>query len=221
MKLTKETAIAINTIATLAVATSVVMAATFILFYYLNSSTGIKDAWSTIASFFGGFTTLTAAYIASKLFNDWRDEQAYLLAKELSLEIWTEFDSLYMELVASTDYYAQALQVNKYFKGSQKQYDIKKIKEEMRSHFYKINDQSLKCLLILEKFEEYTNFKFPRNHHENISSIMDIYDINKYKNHEEFALKEANVFSDYIDLHNQIKLDLKNYIALSKKSIND
>ncbi|MDO6646663.1 hypothetical protein [Acinetobacter guillouiae] len=75
MKPTKETTIAINTIATLAVATFVVMGATFILFYYLDSATGIKDAWSTIASFFGGFATLTAAYIASKLFNDWRFEK--------------------------------------------------------------------------------------------------------------------------------------------------
>lgn len=74
MKPTKETTIAINTIATLAVATFVVMGSTFILFYYLDSATGIKDAWSTIASFFGGFATLTAAYIASRLFNDWKEQ---------------------------------------------------------------------------------------------------------------------------------------------------
>lgn len=74
MKPTKETTIAINTIATLAVATFVVMGATFILFYYLDSATGIKDAWSTIAGFFGGFATLTAAYIASRLFNDWKEQ---------------------------------------------------------------------------------------------------------------------------------------------------
>ena len=93
-------------------------------------------------------------------------------------------------------------------------YDHKKIKEEMRGHFYKINDQSLKCLLILEKFEAYTKFKFPINHHDTITSIMDVYDINKYKDHEEFSQNEINVFSDYKALHEQIKLDLKSYINM-------
>ncbi|WP_010117525.1 hypothetical protein [Acinetobacter sp. P8-3-8] len=34
----------------------------------------LKDALSISASFFGGFATLTAAYIASKLFNDWKEQ---------------------------------------------------------------------------------------------------------------------------------------------------
>lgn len=83
MKPTKETTIAINAIATLAVATSVVMGATFILFYYLDYATGIKDAWSTIAGFFGGFATLTAAYIASKFFNDWRVQENHIRSQNL------------------------------------------------------------------------------------------------------------------------------------------
>lgn len=99
MKPTKETTIAINTIATLAVATSVVMAATFILFYYLDTSTGIKDAWSTIASFFGGFATLTAAYIASKLFNDWKEEKKYELENNLLTKILSEIRPIYVELL--------------------------------------------------------------------------------------------------------------------------
>ena len=74
----------------------------FILIDPDSSNYPLKEALSITASFFGGFATLTAAYIASKLFNDWRDEQTYLLIKELSLEIWTEFDNLYMELVASS-----------------------------------------------------------------------------------------------------------------------
>ena len=41
----------------------------------------LKDSLSITASFFGGFATLTAAYIASRLFNDWRDEQSYINKK--------------------------------------------------------------------------------------------------------------------------------------------
>lgn len=47
----------------------------------------LKDSLAITASFFGGFATLTAAYIASKLFNDWRDEKEYELAKESSLSL--------------------------------------------------------------------------------------------------------------------------------------
>lgn len=42
----------------------------------------LKDALSITSSFFGGFTTLTAAYIASKLFNDWTEQEEYNQKKE-------------------------------------------------------------------------------------------------------------------------------------------
>lgn len=51
-----------------------VMAFTFIIFHYSDSTTALKDAWSTLGSFFGGIATLTTAYVASLLFNDWRDQ---------------------------------------------------------------------------------------------------------------------------------------------------
>ena len=40
-----------------------------------NKTLGLlKDSLSTTSGFFGGIATLTAAYIASKLFNDWKDQ---------------------------------------------------------------------------------------------------------------------------------------------------
>lgn len=47
----------------------------FVLSDVNASEQPLKDALSITASFFGGFATLTAAYIASKLFNDWRFEK--------------------------------------------------------------------------------------------------------------------------------------------------
>lgn len=47
----------------------------FVLSDIQPSSQPLKDALSIAASFFGGFATLIAAYIASKLFNDWRDQK--------------------------------------------------------------------------------------------------------------------------------------------------
>lgn len=44
----------------------------FVLIDNVPTQQPLKDALSITASFFGGFATLTAAYIASKLFNDWK-----------------------------------------------------------------------------------------------------------------------------------------------------
>lgn len=46
----------------------------FVLIDPDSSNYPLKEALSITASFFGGFATLTAAYIASKLFNDWKHE---------------------------------------------------------------------------------------------------------------------------------------------------
>ena len=46
----------------------------FILLDTKPTEQPLKDALSITASFFGGFATLTAAYIASKLFNNWKEQ---------------------------------------------------------------------------------------------------------------------------------------------------
>ena len=48
-----------------------------IFWFYSNADSKtlilLKDSLSTASGFFGGITTLIAAYIASRLFNDWKD----------------------------------------------------------------------------------------------------------------------------------------------------
>ena len=44
----------------------------FIFYLYGGERSVLEDALSMTASFFGGITTLVAAYIATQLFNDWR-----------------------------------------------------------------------------------------------------------------------------------------------------
>lgn len=46
----------------------------FILIDPDSNNHPLKEALSITASFFGGFATLTAAFIGSKLFNDWRHQ---------------------------------------------------------------------------------------------------------------------------------------------------
>lgn len=50
------------------------------------STQPLKDALSITASFFGGFATLTAAYIASRLFNDWREQHNKNIDSQLCLK---------------------------------------------------------------------------------------------------------------------------------------
>lgn len=119
MKPTKETTIAINTIATLVVAASVLMAATFILFYYLDSSTGIKDAWSTIAGFFGGFATLTAAYIASILFNRWEDQHNIQVNSEFIMKFYDNLFDMKANAINIIGYLSDYLSLNTYEKRAQ------------------------------------------------------------------------------------------------------
>ncbi|MDR3029936.1 MAG: hypothetical protein LBV35_15980 [Acinetobacter sp.] len=76
-----------------------IMALTFIIFHFQDASTSLKDAWSTTASFFGGFATLTAAYIGSKLFNDWKEEKKYELENNLLTKILSEIKPIYVELL--------------------------------------------------------------------------------------------------------------------------
>nr|WP_257219152.1 MULTISPECIES: hypothetical protein [unclassified Acinetobacter] len=47
---------------------------TWIIFDFQNSSDSIKDTWIIVSSLFSGIATLAAAYIATQLFNDWREQ---------------------------------------------------------------------------------------------------------------------------------------------------
>lgn len=55
---------------------------TWIIFDFQSSANSLKDTWTIVSSLFGGIATLTAAYIASLLFNDWRVEKQFELNKE-------------------------------------------------------------------------------------------------------------------------------------------
>lgn len=62
-----------------------------IFYMYFDPRTGytaaLNQSFTITASLFGGVTTLVAAYIASQLFDDWKDEKEYELTKETSLSL--------------------------------------------------------------------------------------------------------------------------------------
>ncbi|TNL51187.1 hypothetical protein EYB59_08680 [Acinetobacter bereziniae] len=54
---------------------------TWIIFDFSKSPTSLKDSLTIVSTLFGGVATLTAAYIASKLFNDWTEQEEYYQKK--------------------------------------------------------------------------------------------------------------------------------------------
>lgn len=73
MKISK---LASTVILTASIATIYLFGLIFYLYINADSKTlaTLKDSLSTTSGFFGGITTLVAAYIASKLFNRWEDQ---------------------------------------------------------------------------------------------------------------------------------------------------
>lgn len=72
--------------------------------YYLYSQTDLKivevldKSFGVTAGLFGGAATLTAAYIASLLFNDWRDQHNKTVEKEMAWVVIQKFDAADLRL---------------------------------------------------------------------------------------------------------------------------
>lgn len=69
----------------------------FAFLFYLYGD--LKDALSDTASFFGGIATLVAAYIATQLFNDWREQHNKQIMNTFGLKVYEKYlkfeDALY------------------------------------------------------------------------------------------------------------------------------
>ena len=79
---------------TVILATSFATIFLFAFIFYLlgGKDSALKDALSMTASFFGGIATLVAAYIATQLFNDWKDEYNHRLESSILMEYINKLD---------------------------------------------------------------------------------------------------------------------------------
>lgn len=61
------------------ISTTLLFGLIFYIYYSSNFqiTDALKESFSVTASFFGGITTLAAAYVATKLFNDWKEQEEY------------------------------------------------------------------------------------------------------------------------------------------------
>ncbi|WP_224963665.1 hypothetical protein [Acinetobacter guillouiae] len=77
----------------------------FVLIDPDSSNYPLKEALSITASFFGGFATLTAAFIASRLFNDWRHQHNIEIRTDSSKEILKLYEDVFYEMLTFDNYY--------------------------------------------------------------------------------------------------------------------
>lgn len=82
-----------------------------IFWFYSNANDQtlilLKDALSTTSGYFGGITTLIAAYIASKLFNDWKTQHNQQVINNFGLQVYEEFSSFEKNLSIYNQYLQQ------------------------------------------------------------------------------------------------------------------
>lgn len=71
-----------NTIGTISYLIVIFFFVTLILFMHNDVENAVKEAWIASIYFLSVLSTLGAAYIASRLFNDWRDQFKFQLLKE-------------------------------------------------------------------------------------------------------------------------------------------
>ena len=76
-----------NIIALLFLVLLFIFSFTWIVFDFQKSLSSIKDSWAIVASVFGGFATLTAAYIAYSLYDDWKKPHNLNIESEHKKEV--------------------------------------------------------------------------------------------------------------------------------------
>lgn len=142
------------------------LAFTWIIFEFGNSSSSLKDSLSIVSSLFGGITTLAAAYIGSKLFNHWRDTESFIRTQSL-------YDSCIETAYNATNSMEEILNLLNKNLNNQQNYKISKIISDTISLTFELisrvgmdynesinNDKKLQnifevILMINKEFREY------------------------------------------------------------------
>lgn len=198
---------------TVILATSFATIFLFAFIFYLlgGKDSALKDALSMTASFFGGIATLVAAYIATQLFNDWKDEYNHRLESSILMEYINKLDiideaanQLQATLTFSSESEMDSLDdqvkdVHPYVLTS----EIKKQKDDFNSHNFNswtvsnkyqlLNDNYTESLISMiafmnEAFESAENIESLIDRDNQINSIK----AKKVQSYINWALEEVN-----------------------------
>lgn len=191
-----------------AVETSILFVGFFTLFvfgasyYFVLSDTNpttqpLKDSLSITASFFGGFATLVAAYIASLLFNDWRDQFRLELKSKYCKDI---LDSIFMlnQFTNSSYLFSQFIKTKTDFHQS--------LADKMSSDSQSMNVPLKNIQNLMSKIgngiftqdevEKFNNYFGKIYHYQNLITIVTVKEFHDSEN--DFTEKLIKAYDDYV-----------------------
>lgn len=95
----KSNAVAFSVFVAVIISVFLVFSIFGILYFYWGDVSAVKDSFSTVAGFFGGFATLGAAVIAGYLFNGWKDQHNKNIDAQMCMKTFDLFQSFEFELL--------------------------------------------------------------------------------------------------------------------------
>ncbi|OEY95963.1 hypothetical protein BJD20_12700 [Acinetobacter proteolyticus] len=182
-----------------------IFALTWIIFNFNDSTSALKDTWTTIGSFFGGVATLVAAYIAYSLYDDWRKPHNLSIETEHKKEIL----KVIRKIIPLEDrYYRLLCNYLLYENQPERTMPIELNQNDLTDLINNINE----LLGLLDELHFITNDKNIENlksHYLNYAQLYH-YILNKsehlYKNadkEELFKFLKTKLEFDFVDLNNE------------------
>ncbi|RZG71927.1 hypothetical protein EXU29_12450 [Acinetobacter wuhouensis] len=136
----------------------------------------LKDALSVTASFFGGFATLTAAFIGSKLFNDWRDQHNKQVNSDFIMKFYDNLFEMKATAISVVGYFIDYLNLET-LEQRQEQYENLINHNKRLCYLIDYSSQSLSDLAFILDEDDYDkNFKpMIGQLHEKLSILNDFF----------------------------------------------
>lgn len=179
----------------------------------------VSEGISMFGDYFGGITTLAAAYIAAQLFNDWRLQHNHNSLKDVATNIYILYISLNVKLVAINDAFAKSLKSNKI---SLTEYNTTKIADDVESKVAEIGDLMTALyhqISFLQKLngdkEQVLEYMY-----DVLYEYITIMDITYYRNladHKTFASAESELKVRLSTLQDDFENYLKKFMVLDSK----
>ena len=154
---------------------------TFVIVFIAYGCTGVndrlKETLTITIGFFGGLATLGAAYIASRLFNDWRDQHNKTVEKEMAWIVIQKFDAAEFNLSRFRDGF-QNFKYKCNFLSEMSDEEFQNLDNELNSILSSLRGVSLDFSLFLESVRKYslvaekTYFQDITNDIQQINSII-------------------------------------------------
>lgn len=192
-----------------------------ILWFYVSADAEcktlslLKDSLSTTSGFFGGIATLVAAYIASRLFNDWKEQHN---KQVLATEAKENFKLLHKErdLIHELKFICEDIYLGK----STKKVSWYSFADDFQKHLlclFNENKDLMSSFCFLSQGQDI--YKLMKNYHNEISKVAKILDENRSQNYSyttfftsETVIDVLNWIKEIESKNGEVLDELKKYI---------